>query len=256
MDVLLWMEGKVKMKVLGIESSGLMASVAIVDETTLLAEYSLNNKKNHSQTLMPMIESLTKLSGIDLKTLDLIAFSEGPGSYTGLRIGCATAKGLAHGLDLPIVGVPTLDVLAANVLDQAVLICAIEHARKEEVYWKLYRSDGQSLTSLTKSLVSPWSDVIMNIQSNPVIKEDMMITFVGSGALLFENELRANLGQPVQIPQAINHLPVGKQVANLGLICFYGSMLGDYYTVKPNYVRKSQAERTCGNHKGNETSRS
>ena len=103
------------MKVLGIESSSLVASVALVTDDILTAEYTVNFKKTHSQTLLPMLDEIVKMLGLDLETIDAIAAAGGPGSFTGLRIGAATAKGLGLALDKPLISVPTVDALAYNL---------------------------------------------------------------------------------------------------------------------------------------------
>ena len=103
------------MKILALDSSGLVASVAVVSDDNLIGEYTINYKKTHSQTLLPMLDEVAKMTELDLKTIDFIAVSAGPGSFTGLRIGSATAKGLALALDKQIVSVPTVDALAYNL---------------------------------------------------------------------------------------------------------------------------------------------
>ena len=103
------------MKILALDSSGLVASVAVVSDDNLIGEYTINYKKTHSQTLLPMLDEVAKMTELDLKTIDFIAVSAGPGSFTGLRIGSATAKGLAMALDKQIVSVPTVDALAYNL---------------------------------------------------------------------------------------------------------------------------------------------
>ena len=103
------------MRVLAIDSSGLTATVGIVEDTQTIAEYTVNYKKTHSQTLLPMIDEMTRMVDLDLSTLDAIAVAGGPGSFTGLRIGSATAKGLGLALNKPLIHVPTVDALAYNV---------------------------------------------------------------------------------------------------------------------------------------------
>ena len=103
------------MKILALDSSGLVASVAIVSDDDLIGEYTVNYKKTHSQTLLPMLDEVAKMVELDLSTIDVIAVSAGPGSFTGLRIGSATAKGLALALNKEIVSVPTVDALAYNM---------------------------------------------------------------------------------------------------------------------------------------------
>ena len=103
------------MKILAIDTSALTATVAILSEDTLLGEISTTTKLTHSQTIMPMIDELLKKVNLDISDIDLFACSEGPGSFTGLRIGIGTIKGLAYGLGKPVVGVSTLEALAHNI---------------------------------------------------------------------------------------------------------------------------------------------
>ena len=103
------------MKILGIDTSSMAASVAVIEDNKLICEYTINTKKTHSQKLMPMIENMLSLSDLNVRELDAIAVCEGPGSFTGLRIGMATAKAIAHVNDIPVIGVNSLEVLAANM---------------------------------------------------------------------------------------------------------------------------------------------
>ena len=126
------------MKILGLDSSGLVASVAVVEEDITIAEYTVNYKKTHSQTLLPMLDELKRMTELDLHTLDAIAIAAGPGSFTGLRIGSATAKGLGLALNLPILPVPTVDALAYNLYGSSALVCPLMDARRNQVYTRLY----------------------------------------------------------------------------------------------------------------------
>ena len=126
------------MKVLAIDSSGLTATVAIVDEMQTIAEYTVNYKKTHSQTLLPMISEIVKMVELNLKEIDAVAVAGGPGSFTGLRIGSATAKGLGLALEKPVISVPTVDALAYNVYGYSDIICPIMDARRNQVYTGMY----------------------------------------------------------------------------------------------------------------------
>ena len=121
------------MKILAIDSSGLVASAAILTEENLIAEYTVNYKKTHSQTLLPMIDEIVRMAEVDLKEIDAIALAEGPGSFTGLRIGSSTAKGLGLALGKPIIGVSTLKALAYNLFGTDSLICPMMDARRGQV---------------------------------------------------------------------------------------------------------------------------
>ena len=105
------------MKILALDSSGLVASVAVTEDDNLLAEYTVNYKKTHSQTLLPMLDEISRMIELDLESIDAIAVAAGPGSFTGLRIGSATAKGLGLALSKPVIGVPTVEALAYNLYD-------------------------------------------------------------------------------------------------------------------------------------------
>lgn len=126
------------MRVLGIESSSLVASVALVTDDIMTAEYTVDFKKTHSQTLLPMLDEIVKLLELDLDTIDAIAVAGGPGSFTGLRIGAATAKGLGLALKKPLVHVPTVDAMAYNMWGTSGLVCPIMDAKRSQVYTGLY----------------------------------------------------------------------------------------------------------------------
>ena len=121
-----------------IESSGLVASVAVMEDDNLIAEYTMNHKKTHSQTLVPMMDEVRSMVELDLSTIDAIAVAAGPGAFTGLRIGSATAKGLGLALNKPIIPVPTVDALAFNLYASGSVICPLMDARRNQVYTGLY----------------------------------------------------------------------------------------------------------------------
>ena len=142
------------MRILGIESSSLVASVAIVTDGVVTGEYTMNYKKTHSQTLLPMLDELTRMLDLELDTIDAVAVSGGPGSFTGLRIGSATAKGLGLALKKPLIHVPTLDAMAYNLWGSDALICPIMDARRNQVYTGVYQVKS-SLTVVNPS--APWT---------------------------------------------------------------------------------------------------
>ena len=127
-----------KLKILALDSSGLVASVALAEDDNLIAEYTVQYKKTHSQTLLPMLQEIVRMVELDLSTVDAIAVAAGPGSFTGLRIGSATAKGLAFALEKPIVSVPTVDGLAYQMYGAKDLVCPIMDARRNQVYTGIY----------------------------------------------------------------------------------------------------------------------
>ena len=136
------------MKILGLDSSGLVASVAIAEDDNLLGEYTVNYKKTHSQTLLPMLDEVARMIELDLSSIDAIAVAGGPGSFTGLRIGSATAKGLGLALEKPILNVPTVDALAYNLVGHRDMVCPLMDARRNQTYTGLYRFDGNDMQVL------------------------------------------------------------------------------------------------------------
>ena len=120
------------MKILALDSSGLVASVALVEDDNMLGEYTVNYKKTHSQTLLPMLDEVAKMIDLDLNSIDAIAVAAGPGSFTGLRIGSATAKGMGLALDKPLIHIPTVDALACNLWGHQALICPLMDARRRQ----------------------------------------------------------------------------------------------------------------------------
>ena len=143
------------MRILAIETSALECSVALLDGDTILGEFSVNNKKTHSQMLMPMLSDLMDRSGVIIDSVDAIAVAGGPGSFTGLRIGSATAKGLADALNKPIVSVPTVDALAYNLFGSGELVCPMMDARRDQTYTGIYAfTEGEMQTLLPQCAIS------------------------------------------------------------------------------------------------------
>ncbi len=136
---LAWEKEKEKsMKILALDSSGLVASVAVMEDDSLIAEFGIQYKKTHSQTLVPMMEEIRRTIDLDLASLDAVAVAAGPGSFTGLRIGSATAKGLGLALGVPLIEVPTLEGLAYNLYGSEGYVCPIMDARRGQVYTGIY----------------------------------------------------------------------------------------------------------------------
>ena len=137
------------MKILAIDTSAIVGSVALTEDETLIGQYTINNGNTHSETLLPMVESLLSLSGIGADEIGLFAVSNGPGSFTGVRIGVASIKGLAFGSGKPCVGVSTLEALAYNLIGFEGILCPVMNARRSQVYNALFECRGGKLTRLT-----------------------------------------------------------------------------------------------------------
>ena len=162
------------MKILGLDSSGIVASVAIVEDENLIAEYTVNYKKTHSQTLLPMLDELVKMTELDLDTIDAIAVAAGPGSFTGLRIGSATAKGLGLALKKPLVEIPTVDALAYNLYDSRALICPIMDARRSQVYTGIYQFEGTEMQIIKEQCIMMLEDLIEELDKSKENSENLI----------------------------------------------------------------------------------
>ena len=154
------------MRILALDSSGLVATVAIVEDEQTVAEYTVNYKKTHSQTLLPMLDEIVKMTEFDLNTIDAIAVAGGPGSFTGLRIGSATAKGLGLALNKPLIHVPTVDGMAYNLFGCKGLICPIMDARRNQVYTGIYRFENQFEVVEEQIRIKEGERIIRNIRED------------------------------------------------------------------------------------------
>lgn len=227
------------MKVLAIDTSGLVASVAFADENGILSEYTTNFKKTHSVTLMPMISEMCRLLDIDVKTIDYIAISGGPGSFTGLRIGSATAKGLAHVWKVPIVSVPTLEVLANNISPTDYLICPMMDARRGQVYTALYAYVDKQIAPLTEMMVIEVVHIIELIK-----KHGKKVIFLGDGFKPNEAKILELIGDTtyyVAAPQ--NNIQRAASLSTAAISYARAGKVQSYLEHVPIYLRKPQAER-------------
>lgn len=233
------------MRILGIESSSLVASVAIVEDGVTMAEYSANFKKTHSQTLLPMIDEMVSLLGIDLSTIDAIAISGGPGSFTGLRIGSATAKGLGLALKRPLIHVPTLDGTAYNLFGASGLICPIMDARRNQVYTGIYRFEKDFQVVMEQDAMD-MGELIdkLNAMGERVI-------FLGDGVPVHEKRIAECMTVPYDLAPAHVNRQRAAAIATLGARYFAEGKIQDAAEHGPDYLRKSQAEREREEKEGN-----
>jgi len=227
------------MKILGIESAALVASVAIIDENVTIAEYTTNFKKTHSETLLPMLDEIVKMTGVDIKELSAIAISGGPGSFTGLRIGAASAKGLGLALDLPLIHVPTLDAMALNIYSSDALIVPIMDARRNQVYTGIYKNDHQ--LEVVRESMAVSIDELLDILRE--IDKEEKIVFLGDGVPVFREYIDENFEITHDFAPANLNRQRASNIAMLGMEMFKEgkSMVSD--DMRPEYLRKSQAER-------------
>lgn len=238
------------MRVLAIDSSGLTATVAVVEDTQTVAEYTINYKKTHSQTLLPMIDEVVKMTELDLGTIDAIAVAGGPGSFTGLRIGSATAKGLGLALNKPLIHVPTVDGLAYNVFGCEDIICPIMDARRNQVYTGIYTFSKKAGEKEGTNLVEPVFQVI-KMQMAVSIEElaerlnryRRPVVFLGDGVPVYENILAEKLTVPYSFAPAYMNRQRAAVVGTLGIQYYKAGKFETAEEHRPDYLRVSQAER-------------
>ncbi len=230
------------MKILGLDSSGLVASVAIVENDTVVAEYTTDYKKTHSQTLLPMLEELRDMIELDMESLDAIAIAAGPGSFTGLRIGAATAKGLGLALGKPLVEVPTLEGLAYNLWGTSSLICPLMDARRNQVYTGIYEfvRNGQAmdLQVVREQCAIDIAEVIAELNQ---LGRDVI--FLGDGVPVYGKVIEEQMRVPFSYAPAGNNRQRASSVAALGAVYYAKGKTVTAAEHQPEYLRKSQAER-------------
>lgn len=224
------------MKLLALDSSATVATVALCEDDRLLAEYTLNNGNTHSETLLPMIESVLHSYGITVRDVDLFAATNGPGSFTGVRIGAATLKGLAFGSEKPCLGVSTLEAIAENLSVRQGLICPVMNARRSQVYTALFRSDGETLTRLR-------DDEALSIEELDEILATYGegISFCGDGVDVTLPVLKKTMALPV--PNRLVHQSA-YSVAKVALRAYRAGLRTNDAEFTVTYLRPSQAERT------------
>lgn len=226
------------MKILVLDSSGLVASVAIMEEDVLIGEYTMNHKKTHSQTLLPMLDEVVKMTETDLESIDAIAIAKGPGSFTGLRIGSATAKGLGLALKKPIISVPTVDALAYNLFGTSGYVCPIMDARRNQVYTGTYQWENDTFTVIEEQCARSIDETIeaLNAMGQPV-------TFLGDGVPVFKERILEMMQVPVTFAPAHLSRQRAGAVGSLAMEYFKAGKIETATEHGPDYLRKSQAER-------------
>lgn len=230
------------MLVLGIETATLVCGVALLNDERLCGEFAVNVHKTHSTRLLPLIDNLVREAGFTPASLDAVAVSSGPGSFTGLRIGLATAKGISFALGRPLVGVPTLAAVAHNLPHFPGLICPGLRARRGEVYAACYRQERDGPFLVAGPWLAPPPEIISQLPDGEVV-------FLGDGADLLTAAARTQgLAPPPVPPFAL--LPRAAAVAQLGWQRLQSAAGDDAFTLTPVYLRPSAAELKFGSPAG------
>lgn len=225
------------MRILALDSSGLVASVAIVEEGQTIAEYTVNYKKTHSQTLLPMLDEIVTMTELDIKSIDAIAIAGGPGSFTGLRIGSATAKGLGLALDKPLIHIPTLHGLAYNLYGVKEMVCPIMDARRNQVYTGVFFFE-KGLKVWKEQMAVPVQELIEQLN-----QRGLETVFLGDGVPVYKDVLEEGLKIPYSFAPEHMNRQRGASVGALALQYLKEGKIESAKMQKPDYLRMSQAER-------------
>lgn len=228
------------MNILAIDTSSLVATVAVINEEKLLGEFTINSPMTHSQKLMPIIDQLLSSLELSMEDIDTIAASRGPGSFTGIRIGIATIKGLAHGRKIPIVGVSSLEGLAYNITYSKELICPIMDARRNQVYTGVYKWENHKLINIVEE--APLS---INELMDKLKEREEKVIFLGDGLGRYKEDIISGLGEKALFAPLYVNMQRASSIAQLALdkINNGESKPEDYLSIAPIYLRKSEAER-------------
>lgn len=220
------------MNILALDTSNKAMSVAVVQDTTPLAETTLNRMKTHSEQLLPTIDNLVALSGLQPTDIDRVVVAAGPGSYTGLRIGVTTAKTLAYTMNIELVGVSSLAVLAANVRKESALIVPVMDARRNNVFTGIYQWDGDKLVNVLLDRHTSLEQLVAEVGAL-----DQPAIFVGTTGDMRE-QIRSTLGTMASFTDVVDDLPRATRAAELGRLL----PPADVASFVPNYLRLTEAE--------------
>ena len=232
------------MLVLGIDTATWFACVGLVNDGTVVAEESVHVSTGHADVLLPLIQQVLTQAGVRLTSVEGIGVSIGPGTFSGLRIGLSTAKGLCYGLGQQLVGVSTLEALAATVSDWEGHICTLLDARRKEVYAAFFLSEpnGQ-LQRLTQDLVMVPDELLKRHGEYASNGEARPCLFIGDGAEVYRDLIRDTYGHKTQFLPWATHHPSGGTVARLAWQRLRAGDADELQSLVPRYIRVSDAER-------------
>ncbi len=237
------------MKILAIDSSGQTASVAVWEDDLTLAEFSIHAKMTHSQTLLPMLEAVREKTELDMETIDAIAVTSGPGSFTGLRIGSATVKGFGFALDKPIIPVPTLEGLAYNLYGTDKIVCPLMDARRSQTYTGLYEfrsKDGTEeydMNVIMEQCAVAIEEILEACNEQACKQGGRGVIFLGDGVPVFREEIAGLLTVPCGFAPAHMNRQRAAAVAALAAKYYRQGKVQTAAEYAPEYLRLSQAER-------------
>ena len=225
------------MIILSIDSSTPVAGIAVSDGSKLLGEVMINTQNTHSEKLMPMVAQLLHDLQMSIQQIDAVAITCGPGSFTGLRIGMATAKGIVQGGNKKLIAIPTLDTLAQNLNHYPGIICPIMNAQKKQVYTAIYKS-----TETGTERLSDYQAIEAEMLAEQLLALGETVWFTGDGVDVFADVFRAKLGAQCRLADGNTVLPRAGALAMLAAERAEQEQFDDLYQAELIYIRKSEAE--------------
>jgi len=231
------------MKILGIDTSTQVASVAVMDENIVIGEFTINTKKTHSQKIMPMLEKLLFDLDIDISEIDRIAVANGPGSFTGVRIGVTVAKGLAHANNTEVVTMSTLAAMAFNYMDSDYIVCPLIDARRDQVYSAIYTFDESKPEVKSEDDIVMIDDLIEKLKIE-VEKTSKKVVILGDCVEKFAERIEEAIPGKLVLSSPPMRITRGSSVA---LASNYIGEKTNYNDAKVNYLRVTEAERNLKN---------
>lgn len=222
------------MKILSIDTASNLCTVAILENTKCIKEITVNDARNHSEKIMPVIEQVLQETNFTLKDIDLIVCDKGPGSFTGIRIGVGTVLAFQDALSIPCVGINALETLAYNIKQNG-LICSLIDARNNNVYYGLFKHSNNEYSQIGALDFKPIDDAISTLKSQ--IETNTTIYFVGDGAVTNKDLIEANISNCIFTEK--NNL----SSYSLGIAGYNTYIKEGQTSIIPLYLRKSQAER-------------
>lgn len=236
------------MNILAIETTGAEASVAVINDKGEVFMETSDQKMNHLQNLMPMVDILLMKRGMSIDDVDYIAVSEGPGSFTGIRIGVSSARALAQALDLKTISVPTLQSFLYNASDYQGIICPIFDARRSQVYGGAYRwaGDGRFI-EVVPGAAYDLHEMLELLAA--AVQKNQEITFFGDGIIPYREQILnwqgSSLNDNIRVRFAEDGIRLQKasSVARLAMEIYREGKVKSLYDLKPVYMRKAEAER-------------
>ncbi len=230
------------MLILGIDTSSSYLSIAVRDEDRLITELNFHSPRRCSSTLLPLIKYVFGYIDLPLEKIDGLAVSLGPGSFTGLRIGLSTIKGLSFALSRPVVGIPTMDVLAENLVLSSQHLCPVIDAKRGQVYATIYKSDGRKIKKLSAPMVISPAELLKKIKSKIGKAKKAPIIFLGDGLVQYRDLIKTKAGGSAVFAPRDTWFPRASVVTRLALKRFLKNDTDNSDDIVPLYLRRPEAE--------------